>query len=135
MVLLEAGHYVPADVRLVEAINLKIDEASLTGESVPVQKDAETVFDREIPLGDRRNSAFMGTMVTYGRGTGIVVATGMHTQFGLIAEMIQSYEEEPTPLQRKLDQLGRWLGIGCLVICGVVGLVGVIRGCPHWRCS
>ncbi len=130
VVLLESGHYIPADVRLVEAVNLKVDEAALTGESVPVQKDAEVVLDREIPLGDRRNSAFMGTMVTYGRGKGIVVATGMHTQFGLIAEMLQSYEEEPTPLQRKLDQLGRWLGIGCLVICGIVGLVGVLRGLP-----
>jgi Ca2+-transporting ATPase len=130
VILMEAGHRVPADARLVEAVNLKIDEASLTGESVPVQKDAAVVLDREIPVGDRRNSAFMGTLVTYGRGRAIVVATGMHTQFGLIAQMIQSYEEEPTPLQRKLDQLGRWLGIGCLVICGVVGLVGVWRGLP-----
>jgi Ca2+-transporting ATPase len=130
VVLLEAGHYVPADVRLVEAVNLKVDEAALTGESVPVQKDAEVLLDRELPIGDRRNSAFMGTMVTYGRGKAIVVATGMHTQFGLIAEMIQSYEEEATPLQRKLDQLGHWLGIACLVICGIVGLVGVLRGLP-----
>ena len=130
VVLLEAGHYVPADVRLVEAVNLKVDEAALTGESVPVQKDAEVLLDRELPIGDRRNSAFMGTMVTYGRGKAIAVATGMHTQFGLIAEMIQSYEEEATPLQRKLDQLGHWLGIACLVICGIVGLVGVLRGLP-----
>jgi Ca2+-transporting ATPase len=130
VVLLEAGNYAPADLRLVEAFNLKVDEAALTGESVPVNKDAELVLDREIPIGDRRNSAFMGTMVTYGRGKGIVVATGMHTQFGLIAEMIQSYEEEATPLQRKLDQLGRWLGIACLVICGIVGLVGILRGLP-----
>lgn len=130
VVLLEAGHYVPADMRLVEAINLKIDEAALTGESAPVSKDAQVVLEREIPMGDRANSAFMGTMVTYGRGKGIVVATGMHTQFGLIAEMIQSYEEEPTPLQRKLDQLGRRLGIGCLAICGIVGLVGILRGLP-----
>ena len=130
VVLLEAGNYAPADLRLVEAVNLKLDEAALTGESVPVNKDAEVVLDREIPVGDRRNSAFMGTMVAYGRGKGIVVATGMHTQFGLIAEMIQSYEEEPTPLQRKLNQLGRWLGIGCLIICGIVGLVGILRGLP-----
>jgi len=130
VVLLEAGYYVPADMRLAEAVNLKVDEASLTGESVPVQKDAALVLDREIPLGDRRNSAFMGTMATYGRGKGIVVATGMHTQFGMIAEMIQSYEEEPTPLQRKLDQLGRWLGVACLTVCGMVGLLGVLRGLP-----
>jgi len=130
VVLLETGHYVPADLRLVEAVNLRVDEAALTGESVPVNKDAEVVLDYELPVGDRRNSAFMGTMVTYGRGRGIVVATGMNTQFGMIAEMIQSYEEEATPLQRKLDQLGRWLGIACLVICGVVGLVGILRGLP-----
>ncbi len=130
VILLEAGHYVPADMRLVEAINLKVDEASLTGESAAVEKNAALVLDREIPLGDRRNSAFMGTMVTYGRGRGIAVATGMHTQFGMIAEMIQSYEEEPTPLQRKLDQLGRWLGVACLTICGMVGLLGVLRGLP-----
>ncbi|MBN1315098.1 MAG: cation-translocating P-type ATPase [Anaerolineales bacterium] len=130
IVFLEAGHYVPTDLRLVEAVNLKIDEASLTGESHPVQKDAQVVLDREIPLGDRKNSAFMGAIVTYGRGKGIVTATGMHTQFGLIAEMIQSYEEEPTPLQIKLDQLGHWLGIGCLVVCGIVGLLGVLRGLP-----
>jgi len=130
VVLLETGHYVPADLRLVEAVNLRIDEAALTGESVPVNKDAEVVLDRELPVGDRRNSAFMGTMVTYGRGRGVVVATGMNTQFGMIAEMLQSYEEESTPLQRKLDQLGRWLGIACLVICGVVGLVGILRGLP-----
>ncbi|MGD1992821.1 MAG: cation-translocating P-type ATPase [Anaerolineae bacterium] len=130
VVLLEAGHYVPADLRLVEAFNLKVDEAALTGESAPVSKDAAVLMDREIPMGDRKNSAFMGTMVTYGRGKGIVVATGMVTQFGMIAEMIQSYDEEPTPLQRKLDQLGRWLGIGCLVVCGIVGLVGVLRGLP-----
>jgi len=130
VVLLEAGHYVPADLRLVEAVNLRVDEAALTGESAPVNKDAEVVLDHELPVGDRRNSAFMGTMVTYGRGRGIVVATGMNTQFGMIAEMIQSYEEEATPLQRKLDQLGRWLGIACLVICGVVGLVGILHGLP-----
>jgi Ca2+-transporting ATPase len=130
VILLEAGHFVPADMRLVEAINLKVDEASLTGESAAVEKNAALVLDREIPLGDRRNSAFMGTMVTYGRGRGIAVATGMHTQFGMIAEMIQSYEEEPTPLQLKLDQLGRWLGVACLTVCGMVGLLGVLRGLP-----
>ncbi len=128
LVLLESGNYVPADVRLVESVNLQIDEASLTGESIPVRKRAEVVLDREIPLGDRSNSAYMGTLVTYGRGRGVVFATGMHTQIGLIAEMIQSYEEEPTPLQVKLNQLGRWLGVICLSLCGVVFLVGLLRG-------
>lgn len=127
IVLLEAGNYVPADVRLLEAVNLRIDEASLTGESVPVQKSADVVLDREIPLGDRRNTAYMGTMVSYGRGRGVVVNTGMRTQIGLIAEMIQSFEAEPTPLQRKLEQLGRTLGVAALAICALVFLVGVGR--------
>jgi Ca2+-transporting ATPase len=90
IVLLEAGNYVPADLRLVETVNLKIEEASLTGESVPVDKQAGVVLDRDIPLGDRRNTAFMGTLISYGRGRGLVTATGMNTQIGLIAEMIQS---------------------------------------------
>lgn len=127
IVILETGHYVPADVRLVEAVNLKIDESSLTGESVPVQKRANTVLDREIPLGDRKNTAYMGTMVTYGRGRAVVVSTGMNTQFGLIAQMVQSFESEPTPLQRKLEQLGKTLGIAALAVCALVFLVGIIR--------
>lgn len=127
IVFLEAGNYVPADMRLVETFNLKIEEASLTGESVPVNKDARVVLDREIPIGDRKNSAFMSTVVSYGRGIGMVTATGMHTQIGMIAEMIQSYEEEATPLQQKLDQLGKILGIVALAICGVIFLYGIIR--------
>jgi Ca2+-transporting ATPase len=128
LVLLEAGNFVPADVRLVESVNLKVDESALTGESVPVDKDAETVLEDEVPIGDRTNSAFMGTTVTYGRGTGLVVATGMATQIGHIAEMLQSVEEEQTPLQRRLDQLGKTLGIAALIICGLVFLIGVLRG-------
>jgi len=127
VVFLEAGTYVPADLRLIESANLKVDEASLTGESVPVEKSADAVLSVEVPLGDRRNLAFMGTTVTYGRGAGIVVETGMQTEIGLIAEMIQSYEEEPTPLQRRLDQLGRWLGWGTLAICGLVFIEAVIQ--------
>lgn len=127
IVTIEAGNYVPADLRLTESVNLRIEEASLTGESVPVEKHANTVLDREIPIGDRRNSAFMSTVVTYGRGSGIVVATGMHTQIGLIAEMLQSYEAEPTPLQKKLDQLAKVLGIGCLAICFIIFAWGLIR--------
>lgn len=127
IVYLEAGNYVPADIRLVETINLKIEEASLTGESVPVNKEARVVLDRDIPLGDRKNSAFMGTVVSYGRGTGLVTSTGMNTQIGLIAEMLQSFEEEDTPLQRKLDELGKLLGIVSLAICGVIFLYGILR--------
>ena len=127
IVLLETGNYVPADVRLLEAVNLKIEEASLTGESEPVQKRSDVVLDREIPLGDRRNTAYMGTLVTYGRGRGVVIGTGMNTQIGLIAQMIQSFETEPTPLQRKLEELGKTLGIAALAICGLVFLIGVGR--------
>ena len=107
--------------------NLKIEEASLTGESVPVNKDARVVLDRDIPIGDRKNSAFMSTVVSYGRGIGLVTATGMHTQIGMIAEMMQSYEEEDTPLQQKLDQLGKWLGIVSWHICGIIFLYGIVR--------
>ena len=127
IVLIEAGNYIPADMRLMESVNLKVEEASLTGESVPVDKKADVVLDKEIPLGDRKNSAFMSTLVTYGRGKGIVTATGMHTQIGLIAEMLQSYEEEDTPLQQKLDQLAKVLGIGCLIVCGIVFIIGLLR--------
>jgi P-type Ca2+ transporter type 2C len=127
IVLLEAGNYVPADLRLVESVNLKIEEASLTGESVPVEKHAVVVLDKEIPLGDRRNTAFMGTLITYGRGKGIVSGTGMNTQIGLIAEMIQSFEAEDTPLQKKLEHLGKVLGTACLAICALVFIYGVFR--------
>jgi len=127
IVLLEAGNYVPADLRLVESVNLKVEEASLTGESVPVEKNAAVVLDQEIPLGDRRNSAFMGTLITYGRGRGLVTGTGMNTQIGLIAEMIQSFEIEPTPLQNKLAQLGKVLGTATLAICALVFIYGLFR--------
>ncbi len=127
IVLLEAGNYVPADMRLVTTVNLKVEEASLTGESVPVEKNAAAVLDKDIPLGDRRNSAFMSTMVTYGRGKGLVTGTGMHTQIGLIAEMIQSYEDEDTPLQQKLEHLGKVLGTICIAICAFVFIYGLVR--------
>jgi P-type Ca2+ transporter type 2C len=127
IVMLEAGNYVPADLRLIESVNLKIEEASLTGESVPVEKNAGVVLDKEIPLGDRRNTAFMGTLITYGRGKGLVTGTGMNTQIGLIAEMIQSFEAEDTPLQKKLEHLGKVLGTACLAICALVFVYGLFR--------
>jgi len=128
LVLLEAGNYVPADLRLLEAVNLRVEEAALTGESVPVEKDASLHLESDIPLGDRKNTTFMGTLVNYGRGRGVVVATGMHTQIGLIAEMLQSVENEPTPLQKRLEQLGKTLGYVCLLICAVVFIEGWIEG-------
>jgi len=126
IVFFDAGNYVPADVRLLEAVNLKIAEASLTGESVPVEKNAALVLDQNVPLGDRRNTAFMGTLVSYGRGGGVVVSTGMHTQLGLIASMLQSVEVEETPLQRRLDQLGKTLSIGALILVAVVFLLELV---------
>lgn len=127
IVFIEAGNYIPADIRLLEAVNLSIDESSLTGESVPVKKNAEGVFLADIPLGDRENSAFMGTLVTYGRGKAVVTSTGMNTQLGLIASMLQTVEEEQTPLMKRLDQLGKTLGIGAIVVCVLVFVIGVAR--------
>jgi Ca2+-transporting ATPase len=120
VVFLEAGNFIPADVRLVEAVNLRVEEAALTGESVPVQKNASLMLDAQASLGDRKNTAFMGTVVSYGRGRGIVISTGMHTQLGMIADMLQNVEEEETPLQQRLDQLGKVLGWGALAVCGLV---------------
>jgi Ca2+-transporting ATPase len=128
VVLLEAGNFVPADVRLIESVNLRIEEAALTGESVPVEKRAALVLEREIPLGDRKNTAFMGTVVSYGRGTGVVVATGHNTQIGLIAQMLSAVDEEETPLQRRLEELGRTLSIAALVVVAIVFGVGLLRG-------
>jgi len=128
IVLLEAGNYVPADIRLTESVNLRIDESALTGESSPVTKDATIVIRDNVPLGDQKNMAFMGTLVSYGRGRGVVVSTGMRTQLGMIARMLQSVETEPTPLQRRLDQLGRTLGWGALAVCGLVFVIGWMRG-------
>lgn len=128
LVLLEAGNYVPADVRLFEAVNLRVEEAALTGESVPVHKDAAVRLEADIPLGDRKNTTFMGTMVNYGRGRGFVVSTGMQTQIGMIAKMLQSVEHEPTPLQHKLNAVGKTLGWAALTICAAVFVVGWLRG-------
>jgi Ca2+-transporting ATPase len=128
IVLLESGDIIPADLRLTESSNLKIEEASLTGESVPVEKNSLTTFDKEVALGDRHNMAYMSTIVTYGRGKGIVVETGHGTEIGKIATMIQTFEDETTPLQKKLDQLGKYLGIACIVVCGLVFGIGIFQG-------
>ncbi|HQL92432.1 MAG TPA: HAD-IC family P-type ATPase, partial [Anaerolineaceae bacterium] len=127
IVFVEAGYFIPADIRLLEAVNLSVEEASLTGESVPAKKTAEARLEKDIPLGDRENSAFMGTTVTYGRGKGVVTSTGMHTQLGLIATMLQAVEDEETPLQKRLDQLGKTLGIAAIIICILVFLVSAAR--------
>ena len=130
VVLLESGNYIPADLRLLESVNLLIDEAALTGESVPVDKDARVALRQDIPLGDRRNTAFMGTLVSYGRGRGLVVSTGMTTQIGMIASMLQLVQEEATPLQRRLEQLGKVLGAAALLVCALIFGIGWLRGYP-----
>jgi Ca2+-transporting ATPase len=127
IVFLESGNHVPADLRLLEAHNLQVEEAALTGESLPVSKNAALKLEKNIPLGDRRNTTFMGTMVTYGRGRGVVIATGMRTQLGLIAKMLEGVENEETPLQQRLDQLGKTLGWGALAICALVFIIAVLR--------
>ncbi len=127
VVYLEAGNFVPADMRLVEAVNLRVEEAALTGESVPVQKNAALLLSEDASLGDRKNMIFMGTVINYGRGRGVVTTTGMQTQLGLIADMLQSVEDEGTPLQGRLDQLGKTLAIAALAICGLVFLLGAYR--------
>ncbi len=127
IVFLEAGNFVPADLRLLEAVNLRVEEASLTGESLPVQKNAATVLDKNVPLGDRKNTAFMGTVVNYGRGRGVVTSTGMRTQLGLIASMLQSVETEETPLQKRLDQLGKTLSAASLFLVAVVFVVALMN--------
>ena len=128
IVVLDTGDYVPADIRLVDAVNLKAQEASLTGESVPVEKDAATIENEEVSLGDRTNMLFSSSLVTYGRGKGIVVETGMHTEVGNIAGMLNSVEETATPLQQKLNKLGKSLGIMAIVICIVIFVIGIAYG-------
>jgi len=128
VVLLEAGDFVPADVRLIEVANVRVDESALTGESVPVEKEPKSLSDGNAALGDRHNMGFFGTTVVYGRGRAMVVSTGMVTQIGQIAAMIQSFEDEETPLQKRLDQLGKWLGIAALVVSGIVFVLGTLGG-------
>ena len=128
IVVLDTGDYIPADLRIIEAVNLKSQEASLTGESVPVEKSIEKLEGEEIGIGDRINMLFSSSLVTYGRGKGIVVETGMTTEVGKIAGMINSTEKQETPLQQKLNKLGKTLGIAALAICAFIFIVGLIQG-------
>ena len=127
LVVLEAGDSVPADVRLVESASLKIEESALTGESVPVEKDAHAVVAEDAPLGDRLNMAYSSGAVTYGRGKGIVVATGMDTEVGKIAEMLSENDEEETPLQQQLDKTAKMLSVIVIVIAIIIFAANVIR--------
>ena len=128
IVVLDTGDYIPADLRIIEAVNLKSQEASLTGESVPVEKNAEVIEETEIGIGDRLNMLFSSSLVTYGRGKGIVVETGMTTEVGKIAGMLDATGEQTTPLQDKLNRLGKTLGIVALTICVIIFIIGLIQG-------
>ena len=128
VVLLDTGDFIPADLRVVDAVNLKSQESSLTGESVPVEKNTDVIEDAEVGVGDRVNMLFSSSLVTYGRGKGIVVATGMETEVGKIAGMLDNTEEQITPLQEKLNKLGKTLGIAALVICAFIFAIGLIQG-------
>ena len=128
ILLLETGNVIPADARLLESVNLHTQEAALTGESEPVEKNPTLLKGKHLPLGDRRNMVHMGTEVTYGRGLAVVTNTGMDTELGHIAEMIQTVEREPTPLQQRLEQLGRGLAVISLAIVTVVFVLGLLRG-------
>ena len=130
VVLLEAGSHVPADGRLLEAVNLRLQEAALTGESEPVEKYSEPVTGTDVALGDRRNMVYMGTAVVAGRGAQLVTETGMRTELGRIAEMLQSVHREPTPLQKRLEQLAKGLAVAALVVVAIVFGLGMLRGEP-----
>ena len=128
LVIIETGDYIAADLRTIEAVNLKSQEASLTGESVPVEKITEKIDGNEIGIGDRKNMLFSSSLITYGRGKAIVVNTGMNTEVGKIAGMLDNAEKQETPLQQKLNDLGKTLGIACLAICAVIFVIGLLQG-------
>lgn len=128
ILIIDAGRYISCDLRLIESANLKIEESALTGESVPSDKDAEITLEAaDTPLGDQKNMAFSSTLATYGRGVGVAVATGMNTEIGKIAKMLEEGGSEQTPLQKKLAELGKILGFAALGICAVMFLVGIIQ--------
>ncbi|HIH9993301.1 TPA: calcium-translocating P-type ATPase, PMCA-type [Clostridium botulinum] len=128
VIVLDAGRYVPCDLRLIETANLKIEESALTGESVPVEKHAkEKLEDPKMPLGDQKNMAFMSTLATYGRGIGIAVGTGMNTEIGKIAKMLEGEDKELTPLQKKLAELGKILGFAALGICALMFIIALFQ--------
>jgi Ca2+-transporting ATPase len=127
VVLLYTGDKVPADARLIEAINMKTDEAPLTGESTPVNKNVNPLPEETV-VSDRRNTVFTGTVVVYGRGKAVVTSTGMNTEFGKIAKMVQVTEEEETPLEKRMAHVGKWLGILSVAVCLLVAVFGMIRG-------
>ena len=128
LVIIETGDYVSADLRIVEAINLKSQESSLTGESVPVEKTTEAIKEEEVGIGDRKNMLFSSSLITYGRGKAIVVDTGMNTEVGKIAGMMNETEKQETPLQRRLNSLGKTLGIAALIICAIIFVIGLLQG-------
>lgn len=130
IVLLEAGNAVPADLRLLESANLRTQEASLTGESLPVDKRSQALAEANLPLGDRSNMLYLGTTITYGRGTAMVVATSMQTELGRIAELLQRVGTETTPLQKRIAQLGVFLALAMLAVVAVMFLFGLLRGEP-----
>ncbi len=130
IMVLTAGDRMPADGRLIEAVNTRIDEASLTGESTAVSKEALRVHAEDTPIGDRKNMVFAATIMTYGRARAVVTGTGMETEFGRIAKMLQEVEEEPSPLAIKMDYIGKRLGIACLVVSALVMGLGIFRGNP-----
>jgi Ca2+-transporting ATPase len=128
VVLIEAGGIVPADLRLVDSARLRVDESALTGESVPVEKSTDAILQDTPSLGDRHNMAYKGTIVTYGHGRGVVIATGMRTEFGKIAALLQGADDLKTPLQRRLSHFGRRMAIAALLICAMVFAMGMLRG-------
>lgn len=130
IIRLEAGDFIPADARLLHSVSLKSEESALTGESVPSEKDAQAIIDEKAALGDRNNMVFSGCSITYGTATAVVTATGMNTEMGKIANLLEGESDSQTPLQKKLAQLGKYLGILALAACAVIFIVGLVNGIP-----
>lgn len=131
IIIIDAGRYIPADLRLIESANLQIEESALTGESVPSNKNADDIYDNpKTPIGDMTNMAFMSTLATYGRGEGVVVGTAMETEIGKIAKILDEDNDDMTPLQKRLDELGRILGFLALGICALIFIIALIQHRP-----